>query len=54
MDRSTRQRASGVAVPPASTWAIAERIGAVRVYTLDVRHFGLIRPIHADRFDVKP
>jgi len=34
--------------------AIAERIGAVRVYTLDVRHFGMIRPAHVDRFELKP
>lgn len=38
----------------ASVAAIAERIGAARIYTLDRRHFGMIRPSHVDRFEVLP
>jgi uncharacterized protein len=38
----------------ASVVAVAERIGAVRVYSLDVRHFGMIRPAHVERFELLP
>jgi predicted nucleic acid-binding protein len=38
----------------ASVVAIAERMGAVRVYSLDVRHFGMIRPTHVERFELLP
>ena len=34
--------------------AVAERIGAVRVYTLDRRHFAMIKPTHVDRFELLP
>jgi predicted nucleic acid-binding protein len=38
----------------ASVVAVAERIGAVRIYTLDHRHFGMIRPAHVERFELLP
>lgn len=38
----------------ASVVATAERLGAVRVATLDRRHFGVVRPSHTSRFDVVP
>lgn len=38
----------------ASVVAVAERIGATRIYTLDRRHFTMIRPAHIDRFEVLP
>jgi len=38
----------------ASVVAVAERIGAVRIYTLDIRHFGMIRPAHVERFELLP
>lgn len=38
----------------ASVVAIAERMGVRRVYTLDQRHFGMIRPAHLERFELMP
>lgn len=38
----------------AAVVAIAERMGATRIYTLDRRHFEPIRPQHADRFELLP
>lgn len=38
----------------ASVVAVAERIGAVRIYSLDHRHFEMIRPAHVDRFELLP
>ncbi len=38
----------------ASVVAIAERIGAVRVHTLDRRHFELVRPRHVEAFTLLP
>ena len=34
--------------------AIAERLGVTRIYTLDRRHFALIRPAHAPAFELVP
>ena len=34
--------------------AIAERLGVTRIYTLDRRHFQLIRPAHTPAFDLVP
>jgi predicted nucleic acid-binding protein len=34
--------------------AIAERLGAVRIYTLDRRDFAILRPRHAEAFEVLP
>ncbi len=38
----------------ASVIATAERLGVTRVYTLDRRHFGLVRPRHVDSFTLLP
>ncbi len=37
-----------------SVVAIAERIGITRMYTLDRRHFTMIRPAHIDGFELLP
>ena len=34
--------------------AVAERLGITRIYTLDKRHFTLIRPTHSPTFEVVP
>jgi predicted nucleic acid-binding protein len=34
--------------------ALAERVGAVRIYTLDRRDFALLRPRHVAAFEVVP
>lgn len=34
--------------------AIAERIGVTRIYTIDRRHFAMIRPGRLDRFELLP
>ncbi len=34
--------------------AIAERLGATSIGTLDRRHFGLVRPQHIDGFELLP
>jgi predicted nucleic acid-binding protein len=34
--------------------ALAERLGAVRIYTLDRRDFTILRPRHATAFEVMP
>jgi uncharacterized protein len=38
----------------ASVVAIAERLGVTKVATLDRRHFGAVRPRHAEAFTVLP
>lgn len=38
----------------ASVVGVAERIGVTRIYTLDRRHFTMIRPAHVDRFELLP
>jgi predicted nucleic acid-binding protein len=38
----------------ASAVALAERIGASIVITLDRRHFGAVKPRHIDAFDLLP
>jgi predicted nucleic acid-binding protein len=34
--------------------AIAERLGATRIHTLDRRDFGLVRPRHIEAFEILP
>jgi predicted nucleic acid-binding protein len=34
--------------------AIAERLGVTRIFTLDHQHFGIVRPRHADAFQLLP
>jgi predicted nucleic acid-binding protein len=38
----------------ASAIALAERLGATTVITLDRRHFGAVKPRHCDRFELLP
>jgi predicted nucleic acid-binding protein len=38
----------------ASIVAAAERLGIRTIATLDRRHFGVVRPRHADAFDLVP
>lgn len=38
----------------ASVIALAERHGAVRIATLNRRHFAVVRPRHADAFELLP
>jgi predicted nucleic acid-binding protein len=41
-------------VVDASIVALAERLGEERLATLDRRHFGVVRPSHADAFALLP
>jgi predicted nucleic acid-binding protein len=38
----------------ASIVAAAERLGVRRIATLDRRHFSVVRPLHADAFELMP
>jgi predicted nucleic acid-binding protein len=38
----------------ASVMAVAERLGAHRIYTLDRRDFSIMRPRHVDAFELLP
>jgi predicted nucleic acid-binding protein len=38
----------------AAVVACAERLGAAAVATTDARHFSVVRPVHADRFELLP
>ena len=38
----------------ASVIAAAERLGVTTVATVDLRHFGVVRPLHCDRLDILP
>jgi len=38
----------------ASIAAMAERLGVVRIHTLDRRDFALVRPRHVDAFEIAP
>ncbi len=38
----------------ASVIALAERLGATRLITLDRRHFSVVRPRHCERFELLP
>ena len=51
MDRYADAR---LGIVDASIVAIAERLGVVRVHTLDHRHFGSIRPTHVQAFTLLP
>lgn len=44
----------GLSGTDASLIAIAERLGATRIATLDRRHFGTVRPRHAAAFELVP
>ncbi len=38
----------------ATVIAIAERLNITRILTIDKRDFGMVRPTHADAFDLLP
>ena len=38
----------------ASLIAVAERLGATRIATLDRAHFSIVRPAHCDAFELTP
>jgi hypothetical protein len=41
-------------VVDASVVAVAERLGATQIATLDVRHFSIVRPSHVPNFQLLP
>lgn len=45
---------SGLGYVNAAVAAVAERMGATRIYTLNRRAFSVIRPVHVERFDLRP
>lgn len=54
---ATLQRKYGdlrLGVVDASVIALAERLGEPKVATLDHRHFGVVRPAHAETMDLLP
>lgn len=54
---ATLQREYGdlrLGVVDASVIALAERLGEPKVATLDHRHFGVVRPAHAETMDLLP
>jgi hypothetical protein len=50
----TRYADARIGFVDAAIVAIAERLGATRIYTLDHRHFAIVRPRHVDAFEVLP
>jgi predicted nucleic acid-binding protein len=58
LSRSTELMAryadSGIGFVDAAITALAERIGASRIYTLDRRDFAIMRPRHVAAFEVLP
>lgn len=44
----------GLGFVHAAVCAVAERMGATRIYTLNQRHFENVRPLHAPRFELLP
>lgn len=49
-----RYRDLALGTVDASVVAAAERLGIVEVATLDRRHFGVVRPRHAERLVIRP
>jgi predicted nucleic acid-binding protein len=49
-----RYRDVDIGFVDATIVAMAERLGAIRIYTLDRRDFGIIRPRHVAAFDLLP
>ena len=45
---------AGLGFVDAAVVAIAERVGARSIYTLDQRHFRIVRPRHVDAFSLMP
>lgn len=50
----TRYADARIGFVDAAIAALAERLGAVRIYTLDRRDFAIVRPRHVDAFEVLP
>ena len=50
----TEHATEGIGYVQAAIAAIAERMGAVRIYTLNRRHFETMRPVHVERFELLP
>jgi hypothetical protein len=44
----------GLGIVDSSIIALAERLGEPKVATLDHRHFGTVRPVHADALLLLP
>ena len=49
-----RYRDARLGTVDASAVALAERLGVTAIATLDHRHFGMVRPAHADAFELLP
>lgn len=49
-----RYRDADIGLVDATIVALAERLGSSRIYTLDRRDFGIIRPRHVDAFELLP
>jgi uncharacterized protein len=49
-----RYRDLGLGTVDASAVTLAERLDVATIATLDRRHFGAVRPAHADAFDLLP
>lgn len=47
-------RDSRIDLVDATVVAVAERVGATRIYTLDRRDFSIVRPRHIDAFELLP
>lgn len=50
----TQYRDLGLGIVDATIIALAERLREPKVATLDHRHFGTVRPVHADAFLLRP
>ena len=50
----SRYSDAGFGFVDAALVALAERLGAVRAYTLDRRDFTMVRPSHVEAFEVVP
>lgn len=49
-----RYRDLGLGGTDAATVALAERLGAAQIITLDRRHFSVVRPAHTESFELLP
>lgn len=50
----TRYADAQIGFVDAAIAALAERLGAVRLHTLDRRDFSIVRPRHIDAFEIMP
>jgi predicted nucleic acid-binding protein len=53
-DLMSRYTDAGIGFVDAALVALAERLGVIRVYTLDRRDFTMVRPRHVEAFEVLP